>query len=70
MMKESVIDQEIIAEGRAGGRQEEGASLVLRLLRKRIGQISLYPCIPKLRKPHPRLRSRGLGRFRRSLAEL
>ena len=37
IMKESVIYQEILAEGR----QEEGASLVLRLLRKRIGQISL-----------------------------
>ena len=37
IMKESVIYQEIIAEGR----QEGEAFLVLRLLRKRIGQISL-----------------------------
>ncbi len=40
LMRESVIYQEIRAEGRAEGKQEEGVSLVLRLLRKRIGEVS------------------------------
>jgi predicted transposase YdaD len=43
-MKESVTYQAIEAkgrqEGREEGRQEEGANLVLRLLNRRIGQVS------------------------------
>ena len=38
-MRESVIYQEIKAEGREEGRQEEGATLVLRLLNRRLGEI-------------------------------
>ncbi len=45
LMRESVIYQEIRAEaraeGRAEGKQEGEVSLVLRLIRKRIGQVSL-----------------------------
>ncbi len=40
-MRESVIYQEIRDEGRAEGKQEGEVSLVLRLIRKRIGQVSL-----------------------------
>lgn len=40
IMKESVIYQEIKAEGREEGRLQEGVNLILRLLNRRIGQIS------------------------------
>jgi predicted transposase/invertase (TIGR01784 family) len=40
IMKESVIYQEIKAEGRAEGKQEGEATLAIRLLTRRIGQIS------------------------------
>jgi predicted transposase YdaD len=39
-MKESVIYQEIKSEGRQEGRREEGLNLILRLLNRRIGEIS------------------------------
>ena len=39
-MRESVIYQEIEQEARQKGRQEEGASLVLRLLARRLGQVA------------------------------
>lgn len=39
-MKESVIYQEIKAEGRLEGKREEGLSLILRQLNHRIGEIS------------------------------
>ncbi len=39
-MKESVIYQEIRQEGIEKGRQQEGISLILRLLNRRIGVIS------------------------------
>ncbi len=40
LMRESVIYQEIEQEARQKGRQEEGASLVLRLLARRLGQVA------------------------------
>lgn len=40
IMKESVIYQAIKAEGHLEGKKEEGVNLVLRLLNRRIGQIS------------------------------
>jgi predicted transposase YdaD len=43
MMRESVIYQKILAEGRQEGRQEgrsaEGRSLVIRLLTRKLGQL-------------------------------
>jgi predicted transposase YdaD len=44
MMRESVIYQDILAEGEQKGRQEgrvaEGRSLVIRLLTRKLGQVS------------------------------
>lgn len=39
MMRESVIYQEILEEGRQEGRQEEGRSLILRQLTRRVGEL-------------------------------
>ncbi|AFZ50644.1 DUF4351 domain-containing protein [Dactylococcopsis salina] len=39
MMRESVIYQDIIREGRQEGRQEEGRSLILRQLTRRVGEL-------------------------------
>jgi len=39
MMRESVIVQEILEEGRQEGRQEEGRSLILRLLTRQVGDV-------------------------------
>ena len=39
-MRESVIYQEILQQGRQEGRQEEGANLVLRLLARRLGELT------------------------------
>lgn len=41
IMKESVIYQEIEAQGKQKGRQEEGVNLILRQLNRRIGGISI-----------------------------
>ena len=38
-MRESVIYQDIIQEGRQEGRQEEGRSLILRQLTRRVGEL-------------------------------
>jgi predicted transposase YdaD len=38
-MRESVIYQDILEEGRQEGRQEEGVNLVLRLLTRRFGKL-------------------------------
>ena len=40
MMRESVIYQEILEEGRQEGRQEGERSLILRLLTRRVGELS------------------------------
>lgn len=40
VLRESPWYQEILSEGEVKGRQEEGASLVLRLLNRRVGMVS------------------------------
>ncbi len=66
-LKQTRVYQEARAEGRQEGMQEEGATLILRLLARRLGQVA-----PKVRSPlglrfaiaDPAASRRAVGRVR------